>query len=96
MSDDQDKCESVFILVPAYPGSPEPTVVKRLCVCVCVCLGQDLGPSKYMVPWAQLSSYRKWQRDQFMRLNCQVSTLYYRMFALISFQKLQHKVLQNK
>ena len=25
-----------FLLVPAYPGSPESTAVKRLCVCVCV------------------------------------------------------------
>ena len=24
-----------FLLVPAYPGSPGPTAVKRLCVCVC-------------------------------------------------------------
>jgi len=24
----------VFLLVPAYPGSPGPTAVKRLCVCV--------------------------------------------------------------
>ena len=24
----------VFLLVPAYPGSPRPTAVKRLCVCV--------------------------------------------------------------
>jgi len=27
-----------FLLVPAYPGSPRPRVVKRLCVCVCVSL----------------------------------------------------------
>jgi len=27
-----------FLLVPAYPGSPGPTAVKRLCVCVCVCV----------------------------------------------------------
>ena len=25
----------VFLLVPAYPGCPGPTAVKRLCVCVC-------------------------------------------------------------
>jgi len=39
MSDDQDGCEWVsFLLVPAYPGSPGLTAVKRLCVCVvCVC-----------------------------------------------------------
>jgi len=37
MSDDQDGCEWVNVfLVPAYPGSPGPTAVKRLCVCVCV------------------------------------------------------------
>ena len=28
----------VFLLVPAYPGCPGPTAVKRLCVCVCVCV----------------------------------------------------------
>jgi len=30
----------VFLLVPAYPGSPRPTAVKRLCVraCVRVCI----------------------------------------------------------
>jgi len=25
----------MFLLVPAYPGSPGQKVVKRLCVCVC-------------------------------------------------------------
>ena len=34
MSDDQDGCEWVFLLVPAYPGCSEPKTVKRLCVCV--------------------------------------------------------------
>ena len=35
MSNDQDGCEWVsFLLVPAYPGSPGSTAVKRLCVCV--------------------------------------------------------------
>ena len=34
MSDDQDGCEWVFVLVPAYPGSPRRKAVKRLCVCV--------------------------------------------------------------
>ena len=34
MSDDQDECELVFLLVPAYPGSPGPRAVKRLCVCL--------------------------------------------------------------
>jgi len=29
--------EELFLLVPAYPGSPGPKAVKRLCVCVCVC-----------------------------------------------------------
>ena len=39
MSDDQDGCEwvNVFLLVPAYPGSPGQKAVKRLCVCACVC-----------------------------------------------------------
>ena len=26
----------MFLLVPAYPGSPGPKAVKRLCVCVCL------------------------------------------------------------
>jgi len=39
MSDDQDGCKWVsFLLVPAYPGSPGPTAVERLCVCVCLCV----------------------------------------------------------
>jgi len=28
----------MFLLVPAYPGSPGQKAVKRLCMCVCVCL----------------------------------------------------------
>jgi len=28
----------MFLLVPAYPGSPGSKAVKRLCVCVCVCV----------------------------------------------------------
>ena len=28
----------MFLLVPAYPGSPGQKAVKRLCVCVCVCV----------------------------------------------------------
>ena len=28
----------MFLLVPAYPGSPGQRAVKRLCVCVCVCV----------------------------------------------------------
>jgi len=28
----------VFLLVPAYLGSPGPKAVKRLCVCACVCV----------------------------------------------------------
>ena len=27
----------VFLLAPAYPGSPGSLAVKWLCVCVCVC-----------------------------------------------------------
>ena len=42
MYDDQDGCEWVFLLVPAYSGCPGPKAVKRLCVflCVCVCVMQ--------------------------------------------------------
>ena len=37
MSDEQDLCEccvsgGIFLLVPAYPGSPRQKAVKRLCV----------------------------------------------------------------
>ena len=32
MSDDQDGCEWVFLPVAAYPGSPGPKAVKKLCV----------------------------------------------------------------
>ena len=28
----------MFLLVPAYPGSPRQKAVKLLCVCVCVCV----------------------------------------------------------
>jgi len=28
----------MFLLVPAYPGSPGQKAVKRLCVCVCACV----------------------------------------------------------
>jgi len=28
----------VFLLVPAYRGSPGSKAVKRLCLCVCVCV----------------------------------------------------------
>jgi len=38
MSDDQDGCEWVFLLVPAYPDCPGPKAVKRLCACACVCV----------------------------------------------------------
>ena len=31
MSDDQDVCEWVFLLVLAYPGSPGSKAIKRLC-----------------------------------------------------------------
>ena len=34
MSDNQDGCEWVFLLVLAYPGSPGPKAGKRLCVCM--------------------------------------------------------------
>jgi len=43
MSDDQDGCEWVsFLLVPAYPGSPGPTAIKRLYMCVFVFLFDEL------------------------------------------------------
>ena len=32
----------MFLMVPAYPGSPGPKAVKRLCVCVCVIIGWHL------------------------------------------------------
>ena len=33
----------MFLLVPAYPGSPRQKAVKRLCVCVCV--SSTIGPA---------------------------------------------------
>ena len=32
----------MFLLVPAYPGSPGQKAVIRLCVCVCVCVMHHL------------------------------------------------------
>ena len=31
----------MFLLVPAYPGSPRQKAVKRLCVCVCCVYSQE-------------------------------------------------------
>ena len=36
ITDDQDGCEWVFLLVLAHPGTPGPKAVKQLCLCVCV------------------------------------------------------------
>jgi len=35
ITDDQDGCEWVFLLVLADPGTPGPKAVKQLCLCVC-------------------------------------------------------------
>ena len=35
----------MFLLVPAYPGSPGQKAVKRLCVCVCVCVSENCSRS---------------------------------------------------
>ena len=40
----------MFLLVPAYPGSPGQKAVKRLCLCVCVCVcvaALACGPSYF-------------------------------------------------
>jgi len=37
----------MFLLVPAYPGSPGRKAVKRLCVCVCVCVCNSEGSSAF-------------------------------------------------
>jgi len=42
----------VFLLVPAYPGSPGPTAVKRLCVCVWKGL------------YAEVIVYKQWEIDE--------------------------------
>ena len=34
----RQKSRRIFLLVPAYLGSPGPKAVKRSCVCVCVCV----------------------------------------------------------
>jgi len=52
MSDDQDGCEWVsFLLVPAYPDSPRPTAVKRLCVCNYAHIDSCLGARKSICIW---------------------------------------------
>jgi len=37
-----------FLLVPAYPGSPGSTAIKRLCVCVCVCTAYNIDLSSQL------------------------------------------------
>jgi len=50
MPDDQDGCEWVsFLPIPAYPGCPGPTAVKR-CVCVCVSGSSAHNHSTTLVP----------------------------------------------
>jgi len=39
----------VFTLVPAYPGSPGPTAVKRLCACVRACV--SVCVCVYLLTW---------------------------------------------
>ena len=45
----------MFLLVPAYPGSPGQKAVKRLCVCVCVCVSALtpllVGPRPLKIDW---------------------------------------------
>jgi len=45
----------VFLLVPAYPGSPGPRAIKRLCVCVCVTALCNFAP--IFVPHYQHSKF---------------------------------------
>ena len=37
----------VFLLVPAYPGCPRSTAIKRLCVCVWVCVSACDAANSY-------------------------------------------------
>jgi len=51
----------MFLLVPAYPGSPGPKAVKRLCVCVCVCVCTVKAKfSNYTVVHNYGNPYEKW------------------------------------
>jgi len=47
----------MFLLVPAYPGSPGQKAVKRLCVCVCVTHSVDPIKSFVTVCWLLEMAY---------------------------------------
>ena len=47
----------MFLLVPAHPGSPGPTAIKRLCVCVCVCVRACVFISRYCYVFRALFDY---------------------------------------
>ena len=44
----------MFLLVPAYPGSPRQKAVKQLCVCVCYV--QDGGKDQLAWIWNEITS----------------------------------------
>jgi len=52
----------VFLLVPAYPGSPGSKAVKQLCVCVCVCVCVSVSVSVckyiYYIVHAHIARHR--------------------------------------
>jgi len=54
-----------FLLVPAYPGSPGSTTIKRLCVCVCLnlkwLLTSTMTTSQWLLKWLTVMKYfTKW------------------------------------
>ena len=63
MYDDQDGCEWVFLLVPAYPGCPGQMAVKWLLFVVVQChkviTSEALGPGSVLVSRGRRESLEK-------------------------------------
>jgi len=72
--DDQDGCEWVFLLVPAYLGCPGPKAVKRLCVCVCVCVmisGERQKVKQKAVRWPRVACSKGVGSNSLQSTSCQ-------------------------